>query len=123
MITSSVLLIAQSRDVDNGEPLVRFSFAKFLANPCGLQPSPSLRNQIVNKESSPDISNTPFSQETLQLIEPFRQQYIVNRSLFTAEDRRFIFEEFLLIIQEVKHRLTLLHPLTVSFLIIHVTFF
>ena len=102
------------------EPLLRFSFAKFLANPCGLMSSSSSTAADFKEEehsppptsSSASISSTgDLSKEVLQLLDPFRQQYYnLNRSLFSTEERVVIIEEFLLVLQEVKYRIKLLQP-------------
>ena len=102
------------------EPLLRFSFAKFLANPCGLMSSSSSTAADFKGEehsppptsSSASISSTgDLSKELLQLLDPFRQQYYnLNRSLFSTEERVVIIEEFLLVLQEVKYRIKLLQP-------------
>ena len=125
--------------VSDNKPLLRFSFAKFLVNPCGLMPSSSLRNDMVksiiinqilmtnhpphhNQSSSPPIfaKMSSLSQEALLFIYPFRQQYNVNRHLFTAVEREAIIEEFLLVIREIKQRLNfiLLQAVFHSFIII-----
>lgn len=116
------------------EPLLRFSFAKFLANPCGLMSSSSSTEtaDFKGEEHSPPhtsssassasiISSTgDLSKEVLQLLDPFRQQYYnLNRSLFSTEERVVIIEEFLLILQEVKYRIKLLQPSMVCRFFIH----
>jgi len=120
---------------DNSKPLLRFSFAKFIVNPCGLMPSSSLHNELVksiiinqilkNHPHHHHQSSLPgpifakmssLSQEALLFIYPFRQQYNVNRNLFTALEREAIIEEFILVIREIKHRINLIHLQMVGFI-------
>ena len=57
-----------------------------------------------------------LSQEALLFVYPFRQQYNVNRNFFTALEREAIFEEFILVIREIKHRINLIHLQMVWFI-------
>ena len=116
-------------------PLLRFSFAKFLANPCGLMSSSLRDNQAtstavnVNNNLEPssqtdatdeeeENENIPMSadlsQEALDLIDPFRQHYNLTSSSFKIDERVVLLEEFLLVLQEVKHRMSLMHPRSVN---------
>ena len=139
-ILTQILRKEQQSSLSDNEPLLRFSFAKFLANPCGLMPSSLLHNDLAKfisngkldkflsgsikimptlqpaavsmlsiVKTSKETTSSSLSQQALQFLEPFRQQYFVNQSLLTTEEREVITEEFLLIIQEVKHRANLLH--------------
>ena len=112
---------------DSNKPLLRFSFAKFLVNPCGLMPSSSLHNDLVksiiinqilknhphhhqsSSSPSPVFSRmSTLSQEALLFIYPFRQQYNINRNLFTVPEQEAIIEEFILVIREIKHHINLI---------------
>ena len=134
---------------DNHQPLLRFSFAKFLANPCGLMSasaataaSSSVDAQFDQQQhdaagtatafssaendgdnlrpppfsSSSTAADQHLSDEAHHFLDPLlRQQYNnINRSLFTAEERTVIIDEYLLVLQEVKYRTKLVHPLNVS---------
>ena len=99
------------------EPLLHFSFAKFLADPCGLIASssspttvtvdhnaPPSQTETVTSSSTLSPPPTDLSQEALDFIGPFRQHYNLNSSLFTTEERVVLIEEFLQVLQEVKYR-------------------
>ena len=121
---------------DHDEPLLRFPFAKFLANPCGLRslspllfqtiddimPSnlhnddlyklrPLLNEQPADSDLEAGKINSPvtsLSQESLQFLEPLRQQYNIDPNSFTAEKQFFVVKEFLLALKQVKYRTQLL---------------
>ena len=92
--------VKTERVLSHDEPLLRFSFSKFLANPCGLMASSSspttvtvdhnaTPSQTETETSSSTLSRPPtdLSQEALDFIGPFRQHYNFNSSLFTTEER------------------------------------
>ena len=77
----------------NVQPLIEFSFAKYLADPCGFK-------------SIGDDENSPMAHD---LINSVRQKYHVNSVLFSMERVGFV-KQFLLILREVKLRAQFLHP-------------
>ena len=91
------------------EPLVRFSFAKFLANPCGLMSSLPLPPPAQESHDSGDAATDVSQDEALQLLDPLRQSYNVSGSSLTIEEQVVVIEEFLLVLQEAKHRAQLMH--------------
>ena len=121
---------------NDDEPLLHFSFAKYLINPCGFMSSSSSNDDnkmvassigasdviksrlltAIHQQTTDDIAS-PIShegdedhQEALDLIETVRQQYDFNGSLFSNEEERLqLVKEFLLIFQEVKYRTQLLY--------------
>ena len=140
------------------ETLSRFSFAKFIANPCGLMPShlfsssddivadasiPTANNKgdsssndplshdtVINSHgdklqeaTSPPASSSPLfspksaTDEALQLIAPYQQQWDNGSSSgrFTIEEQAVIVDEFLLNLEELMQRTKLLHsPMVIT---------
>ena len=122
---------------NEAEPLLRFSFAKFLANPCGLNyngvnSSPAVvddakggnkgNNQVTGPPSNDagDLNGTTslppalpqdLSKEALQLLDSLRHQYNVNRSPFSSEELVVTIDEFFLILREVKDHINVMNPM------------
>jgi len=114
---------------NEAEPLLRFSFAKFLANPCGLNyngvnASPAVvdgNNQVSGSplNDAGDLNGTAslpplpqdLSKEALQLLDAVRHQYNVNRSPFSSEELVVTIDEFFLILQEVKDHINVMNPM------------
>ena len=138
-------IIRQKQILPDGDepPILRFPFAKFLANPCGFG-SPSIRNYVVKSIAdriSPNLFDTEtersysssaldidgnsssLAQETAQFLEPFRQQYnSIDRNSFTNEELGKIIKEFLLIVQQVKFRAKFIQSQMVIYLFVVVLY-
>ena len=139
-LTAQIIRQEQILPDGNEIPILRFPFAKFLANPCGFG-SPSIRNYVVKSIAdriSPNLSdskterghllsplptasvvggNPPSSlaQETAQFLEPFRQQYnSIDRNSFTNEELGKIIKEFLVTGQQVQFRSQIMQPQMVN---------
>ena len=126
-------IIRQKKILPDGDepPILRFPFAKFLANPCGFG-SPSIRNYVgksIANRNLPKLSDSKterrysssaldidgnsssLAQETAQFLEPFRQRYnSIDRNSFSKEELGKIIKEFLLIVHQVKFRSKILQP-------------
>jgi hypothetical protein len=121
------------------EPLLRYSFAQFLANPCGLMSSSSASSQSARfnqvfksigmriftskwrkqatlsstaaASSRSNGASLSLSQEAQQFLDPFRQRYNnINSNSLTDEELKVIVQEFLIVLREVKYRSHLMHP-------------
>lgn len=119
---------------NEAEPLLRFSFAKFLANPCGLNYNESPSFILADNKENNQEDFTPFatndeefngtlssppslqphqdnSKEAFQiLVDSLRHQYNVNRSLFSPEELVVTIDEFFLILKEVKDHIKVMKP-------------
>ena len=119
------------------EPLLRFPFANFLANPCGVMASTSTMNPtqstwpgIVTERSSIPFDaiseqeqSTPaplralsmdgltLAQQTLGFLGPLRDRY-TNRN-YTREERSALAQEFHLVVLEALHLVRHIYPPTV----------
>ena len=63
----------------------------------------------IYTSNTDDDGDDSLSQKAFKLLDPVRQQYNLNRSLFSTEEQMALIEEFLLILQEVKYRVKILH--------------
>lgn len=119
------------------EPLLRFPFANFLANPCGVMASTSTMNPtqsswpgIVTERSATSYDSTveeqstpaplravptdgsTLAQQTLGFLGPLRDRY-TNRN-YTREERSALAQEFHLVVLEAIHLARHIYPPNVS---------
>ncbi len=115
------------------EPLLRFPFANFLANPCGVMASTSTMNPtqsswpgIVTERSATSYDSTveeqstpaplravptdgsTLAQQTLGFLGPLRDRY-TNRN-YTREERSALAQEFHLVVLEAIHLARHIYP-------------
>ena len=110
------------------DPLFRFPFANFLANPCAFSsPAESFNQALMNRPvivsrspnslmirlidpseqiypSSPNalsLEATALSQQALELLNPFRDRYSGRN--YTTEERQIVSQELNLALHETKH--------------------
>ena len=79
-----------------------------------LEPSSQTDATDEEEENENIPMSADLSQEALDLIDPFRQHYNLTSSSFKIDERVVLLEEFLLVLQEVKHRMSLMHPRSVN---------
>jgi len=94
-------------DANVAEPILRFSFAEFLVNPCGLMSLPGsneIDEDIITAANEARLVavDANLSEETLKLLDSFRHLYNVNHSLFSIDERFVTIDEFLRIVEEAK---------------------
>ena len=111
----------QTAEVTADEPLLPYSFAQFLANPCGLMSSNSVasqlaRNKIIKSAEMRLAAAAAASQsgdelllwkEVHQFLDPIRPRYQINRDSLSEKQLKAVIDEFLLVLQEVKYRIKL----------------
>ena len=117
------------------EPLLRFPFIEFIADPCGLMPSmfkiadngttntsssqsqepmmKSIRKSLKFPLRKLSFLETPLSQQAALFLNPVSEYYTNHK--FTLEERKVFMEEFYLVLQEAKYRTNHMFPLSVFF--------
>lgn len=128
------------RQQQSVEPLLRFPFANFLANPCGtmaasptLNPTqPSWPGIVTERPISRHVDSnieeiaqpaplrplatdgTSLDEQTLGFLGPLRDRYI-NRN-YTSEERSALAQEFQLVVLEATHLARHIYPPPVSWI-------
>jgi hypothetical protein len=102
------------------EPLFRFPFIKFLANPCriALEGPLAFPNKKVASQPFPLRSlatdGTPLSQQVSDYLEPFRDLYSSHNSFSSAFERQANIESMNVVLQQAKFHIKNIYPPSVS---------
>ena len=136
LVLMGITIATGQQNAGSKEPLLRFPFIEFLADPCGVMPNSLYGDHtkkwisaLANNPSKKPAINSdkpflklplrkisldgkPLSQEAMQFLSPFSEHYTNYK--FTSEERKAFLEEFYLVLQEVKHRTNHMYPLSVS---------